>query len=244
MKPKVWHIWVAMICLFSGMLMAWQFQLSNASKALATERKGDSLISFIEDMEKSTADLEEEIGVLRSLIDDLQNKQVSGQDEMTNLQEELNLIKGLAGMVEVTGPGITIILDDNVAGAEAAKGQPGYKPERYIIHDKYVLYMVNEVKRAGAEAIAVNGQRIVTPSDIRCVGTVILVNSTRLAPPYIIQAIGNPEQLEQAILNGVEFPSLKAMDFPVKLTRESSITLPPYKGSYVQNHSQPVKEGR
>ncbi len=60
----------------------------------------------------------------------------------------------------------------------------------YIVHDRDIREIVNELFAAGAEAISVNGQRLVASSSIRCVGPVVLVNSTQVAPPFMIKAIG------------------------------------------------------
>ena len=74
-------------------------------------------------------------------------------------------------------------------------------PNRYIIHYENLLYLVNDLRNAGAEGISINGQRIVVSSEIRCVGNVILVNTTRLAPPFEISAIGDPKALELSLIH-------------------------------------------
>ncbi len=104
--------------------------------------------------------------------------------------------------------------------------------------------MVNNLKAAGAEALAVNGLRIIAGSDIRCVGTVILVNSTRVAPPYEIQALGNAEALEAGIESSDEFIFLKDRDFPIKVTKNQSLTLPAYSGSFPLDNVRLLEAGR
>lgn len=160
------------------------------------------------------------------------------------LQNQIQRLKLRAGLIEVTGPGIIIVLDDNITGAEAAKtNQPAlYDPEDYIVHDKNLLYLVSSLK-GQAEALAINNQRILPNSDIRCVGTVIMVNSTRLAPPYEIKAIGNPDLLEAAVMNSDEYIYLKSKEMPVKLTKADIINIPAYKGSHSLNYAQAIKEG-
>lgn len=230
---KKWHIYLTLVCVISGMLLVSLVRTQQASKASAANNKTSTLISVIEQLEKDTLDLEQQIDDLRKKIDAAQQEQISGEDRLASLQEYMQKLKMQAGLIEVEGPGIIVILEDNTKGAEVAKGDlSGYNPEKYIIHDKNLLYLVNDLKSAGAEAISVNNQRIVTTSNIRCVGTVILVNSTRMAPPYEIKAIGDPVQLEQGVLNGQEYPFLKRMDFPVKISQETNIVIPAYKGNY------------
>ena len=68
-----------------------------------------------------------------------------------------------------------------------------------MVHDSDLRSVVNELFSAGAEAIAINDQRLVANSSIRCVGPTVLVNSERLAPPYKIAAIGKPDVLQSAL---------------------------------------------
>ncbi|KKM11993.1 hypothetical protein SY88_05590 [Clostridiales bacterium PH28_bin88] len=70
-------------------------------------------------------------------------------------------------------------------------------------------------------------------------GPVVFINSTRMAPPYVIKIIGDPDTLEQMISTGESFPILKWENFPVKLTKEASLTIPAYKGSLPQSYVKP-----
>lgn len=228
-----------LICFLSGLLVAWQLQAQLASAA--QNKKDAGLIEVIRTLEEENKGLEERIVALRQKLEETQKSQASFETTLSGLQKQLDELKILAGLTPLTGPGIIITLDDNKAGAEAAKtSSPAtYNPENYIIHDKNLLYLVNALKAAGAEGIAINDQRLVTSSDIRCVGTVILVNSTRLAPPYEIKAVGDPEKLEGAILNSEEFIYLKSREFPVKLVKTPQIILPAYKGGFPSQHAKP-----
>ena len=100
----------------------------------------------------------------------------------------------MAGLTEVKGPGVTIEMND--AKKEVPSGQD---PNLFIIHDDDVLAVVNELLASGAEAIAINGQRVVATTEIRCAGAVIMINGVRFAPPLKIQAIGDPETLHNAL---------------------------------------------
>ena len=78
-------------------------------------------------------------------------------------------------------------------------------PQSYLIHDRDIRDVVNELRAAGAEAVTVNGQRITVSSSIRCAGPIVLINQDEMATPFIIQAIGDPDKLLSAlnIRNGV-----------------------------------------
>ena len=95
-----------------------------------------------------------------------------------------------------------------------------------------MLTVVNELKAAGAEAISVNGQRIISTSAIRCVGPVIQVNYQKVAAPFEIKAIGNAQYLESAmnIKNGV-VDMLKQLGVGISMTREKEVNIPKYEGN-------------
>jgi len=237
------YLSLLIVSLFSGLLVSWQLRANLIAEAQAKQEP--SLVDIIKSLEQEDAALEETIAKLRQDIDNLQKDSSQGQGRLAQLQKELETLRLYAGLVPVAGSGITVVVDDNNAGAQAAqKSSPAtYRPEDYIIHDKNVLYLVNDLKNAGAEAIAINGLRLVTTSHIRCVGTVILVNSTRIAPPYEIQALGDPEALTAALQQSLEYAYLKSRDFPIKITTATEMVLPAYNGVFPSEHLRLLQAG-
>jgi len=241
---KKWHVYITIIAMVSGILIVGLFRTSKATQEATANNKTDNLISIIEQLENEITSLEETIANLHEQINTIQEEQVKGEALFENLNAYRENLRMQTGLTPLEGPGIKVTLDDNPKGAEAAKTSDvlTYNPENYIIHDKNVLYLVNDLKNSGAEAISINNQRIVSTSNIRCVGTVILVNSTRMAPPYEITAIGDPEQLEQGVLNGQEYNFLKMKDFPVKIEKLEKVEVPAYKGNYTPLYAREAKE--
>lgn len=192
-----------------------------------------TLVETIEQMEENITAMEEDLAALRKETDALQKGEQGGRNMSQNLQMDIQLQQTAAGLTELSGEGIIITLDDNSTGATAAKaGDPAnYRPNDYIIHDKNLLYLVNELKEAQAQGIAINNQRIAVSSDIRCVGTVIMINSTRVAPPFEISALGNAKKIKNAIEGGREYHYLKTNKFPIDVKTAENLILPPYSGS-------------
>jgi uncharacterized protein YlxW (UPF0749 family) len=240
---KKWHFYITAITLISGILIVSLFRTNKAVQEASANDKTDNLISIIEQQENDINTLEETIANLHEQIAAIQEDQAAGEERSNTLSSYIENLRVQAGLTPLEGPGIKVILDDNPKGAEAAKTSDilTYIPENYIIHDKNVLYLVNDLKNAGAEAISVNNQRIVSTSNIRCVGTVILVNSTRMAPPYEITAIGDPDQLEQGVLEGQEYDFLKRREFPVKIEKYDTVEIPAYRGNYTPLYARDVK---
>lgn len=142
-------------------------------------------------------------------------------DETLKKEEEITLNNNLLGITNLEGKGIEITVKDD---PNITKETIGIFDELsdHMVHDNDIRRIVNELKNAGAEAISVNGQRIVTTTAVTCIGNVIKVNDEKISSPFIIKAIGFPESLESAlnrlggyieILNdyGIE-TSIKKMD--------------------------------
>lgn len=114
------------------------------------------------------------------------------------VSEQLDALEVLSGAVPVTGPGLVVTVDDaKSAGAVDSTGQPrldtGEDPGR--VRDRDLQKVVNGLWAAGAEAIAINGQRLTATTAIRNAGQAILVAYRPLQPPYVISAIGDPDTL-------------------------------------------------
>ena len=129
------------------------------------------------------------------------------------MKKELEKVRMNAGLLAGTGQGVVITLDDS-----NLPRQPGEDPNLFLIHDEDLLKVINELFAAGAEAVSVNGQRIITNSEIRCVGPTIIINSIKLAPPFIIQAVGDPEILETSLkMRGGVIESLQVFGIQVNI---------------------------
>jgi uncharacterized protein YlxW (UPF0749 family) len=106
-----------------------------------------------------------------------------------------------AGVVPVTGPGVRITLEDPGGDGELIEDSE-VDPELVRVLDVDLQQVVNGLWVAGAEAVAVNGQRLTTLSAIRSAGSAILVDYRPLAPPYVVEAIGDPQPLADEVTTG------------------------------------------
>lgn len=236
MKNK-W-LWPFMIvCLFTGFFISYQWKLQATSVQLSPlSERNAKLVTIITNLEKEINFLEEQIDTTRREVTELQNQQTSWK--LSDLKAELKKARLTAGLLPVKGKGIIITLDDN---NEGLKANPNDDPNKYIIHYESILNVISELKVAGAEAIDVNGQRIINTSEIRCVGNVILVNTTRLAPPFVIKAIGSPKLLSE-VTGQRELAILKTSQYPVTVQEAEEVVIPAYKGEMQINYTQVLKE--
>ena len=138
------------------------------------------------------------------------------------------------------GPGVVVTLTDSKKRLPQNMSL-GMTPPN-IIHDTDINQVVNELKAAGAEAIAVNDQRLVATSSVRTAGPTLLINFVPTAPPFVIQAIGDPKTLAAAMnLPGGMGSQLKAYDPAMFSVREAgTLTLPAYSGRNEPRYAKPL----
>ena len=237
---KTWLINLTIVCTILGLLLSWQYNSFRAAEVMDPNAVlRENIIDNITALEANIQDIEEEISELRSQLDLFQENEIQDAGTLSILHDYLHFQRSLTSLTPVSGPGITIILNDNTQGWAAAATDPANfrNADLFIIHDKNLLYLVNDLRAAGARAISINNQRLTASSAIRCVGTMILVNGIPMAPPYEIRVLsmGDPEELRDRILLGNEIPSLMSRNFPVQI-EVGEIEIPEYRGSFRPIH--------
>ena len=227
--PK-WVPTVSIMCLLLGLFLSWEFQVQAAIREATADHRVETMVSLVTNLESENAALETQLASVRQETDTIIMNSSSSETQLTTQQYQLTQLQIRAGLTALEGPGVTVTLDDN------KNILIGDDPNRYVIHYENLLFIINDLRNAGAEAISINGQRIVVSSEIRCVGNVILINTTRLAPPFEISAIGNPTVLAEAIEYNSTFQQLQLSGFPVscKATdiHSTNIKVPAYTGSF------------
>lgn len=142
----------------------------------------------IDSIDNGNAMIESEIFIL--------NHNIAQMFEHKEKQAILKLSK-LIGTNKAIGAGIIIKLDDSDKPVGLYEN-----PNIGLVHNTDLLKLINNLWESNAEAISLNNQRITATTGISCVGSTILVNKTRIAPPFIIKAVGNPEKMIKSIRNG------------------------------------------
>lgn len=231
-KPQIpkWLLTLTLMCLLLGLFLSWELQIQATIRAASADQKTETLVSLVTNLETENAALETQLATVRQETDTIVMNSSSSETQLTEQQHQLAQLQIRAGLTALEGPGIIITVDDN------KNILIGDDPNRYVIHYENLLFIVNDLRNAGAEAISINGQRIVVSSEIRCVGNVILINTTRLAPPFEISAIGDPTALTEAIEYSTTYQQLLLSGFPVnyKATdiHSTDIKIPAYTGSF------------
>ena len=136
------------------------------------------------------------------------------------LSNRLSTLGVRTGSAAVTGPGVRAVVDD-APDAISAQQQ---------VLDKDLQKLVNALWESGAEAIAINGQRLTNLTAIRHAGSAITVNFRSLSRPYVVSAIGNPDAMPARFVEtqgGSAWLDLEAAyGLQFDMTSEESLTLP------------------
>ncbi|MBA2456421.1 MAG: DUF881 domain-containing protein [Nocardioidaceae bacterium] len=169
-----------------GMLVALA-AVQTRSGASEAERESEALRAQIDDGRADFAALTGLSNVLQQQVADLQGTAETASQNDADLLADLGRFRTLTGAAAVSGPGVRVVADD------AERTKPGGEG---AVLDTDLQVLVNGLWQAGAEAIAINGNRISPLSAIRGAGFAITVNYRSLSPPYAVQAVGDSATLE------------------------------------------------
>jgi uncharacterized protein YlxW (UPF0749 family) len=175
--------------------------------------------------------LEVQLLELQRQVGKVEEAMAQRKSEAAEILSQLEAARMMAGVVPVEGPGVVVTLQDS----QNAASSPDVT--NYIVHEQDVRLVVNELRAAGAEAISINGQRLVSNSAIRCVGPTIIVNGIKSAAPFVITAIGDPNTLESALnLPGGVVQTLQ--DFvQIEVTKKDLVQIPAFVGDAKSKHA-------
>ncbi len=156
-------------------------------------------------------------------LEEIRQQVAKGNNTFTEEEQELKSINALLGLTDLTGEGIVVTVADN--------NNANIKDENLfeeLVHNLDIIGIVNELKNSGAEAISINGQRVLSTTAIDCAGAVITVNGEKINSPFVISAIGNKD-----LLNGITRPGsyigfMEEGGVIVKIEKSDEVKIPKY----------------
>ncbi len=188
----------------------------------------DNIRIIVEEIEKERA----EINQLHSLIDE-NNKKISEYDgqsdvELRNLlREKKAVLESYLGYTSLEGPGVIVIVSD-------ATRELGEKEDanNLLVHDSDINILIDELRNSGAEAIEINGIRVIyNQTKIVCSGPVVTVNDEKISNPFIIKAIGNRKFLESSMYTPDSYSeNLRSYGINVEVNTSVSVKINNYTG--------------
>lgn len=218
-----------------GVFVTMQTRTAIQNNERALHEENATLKSY----EESVKLLEEEVAVLSGEISDIdieydkKMEQLASSDNdffriLEFYKESIGKYGFYAGTTDVTGQGLEISIDD---------GNPtsGTVSNFLLVHDSTLLNIVNELRSSGAQAISINGERIVADTEILCVGTGIRVNGKKIFAPFSVKAIGNSDKMYSTFINSAVYKNILTADLLVSVVSSDSIKIPGYAGFSADN---------
>jgi uncharacterized protein YlxW (UPF0749 family) len=188
---------VVVLMILAGFLFAVAAQ-SLRPKPTAAAAVKKELVTRIEALQKHGTEQEAKVASLGKQVREFEALalQQSGGPDLTATIKDLEV---QAGAVPLTGPGLTLTLDD--AASTQADGNAGNRPssgfEEGRVTSGDLQIIVNGLWGAGAEAISINGHRLSSTAAIRFAGQAIIVDFRPLSRPYVITALGDSQGMQQ-----------------------------------------------
>jgi uncharacterized protein YlxW (UPF0749 family) len=182
------------------------------------------LAALVDREQATVAQLRTELAGLQVQVDGIQRADLGSVRGRSRLEAALSRASEEAGLTPLRGSGVQVTLDDSTLGTAPNVND-------LVIHSQDVQDVVNALWRAGAQAIAINGQRVVGTSVVECVGNTLLLDGTLRSPPYVMVGIGasQPRFSADALVRelGVE-ASTYGLTFDVATV--SGATAPAFRG--------------
>ena len=227
-KQKRYIAIIGLLCFITAACICVQYrsvlEFNKSGKVVTQSMTENKLRDNVMKANETTKKLTTEIQIAQKELEDLRKNSSANNDEAQKLEEELTELNKSLGYTDVTGQGIVITLKDAASSDTNTINN--------IIHDLDLVEVVNELFNAGAEAVSINDQRIISISSINCTGNVVKINNQKISVPFVVRAVGNSEELKQTMTrpNGcLDF--LQRFSIGVKVEEKSEITVPKYTGT-------------
>lgn len=210
---------------------------SSGGTDLRAERQTD-LTGLIQSQSRENQSLAAEVSELRRDVDGLA-KQV-GDVRANPVNARIDELSPVAGMTAVHGEGVTVTLKDAPSSARS----DDVSPDALIVHQQDIQAVVNALWSGGAEAISIQGQRVISTSAIRCVGNSVVLHGVPYPPPYRIAAIGSIDDLMRALGESpgvrVYIDYVERFGLGYEVDYSNRLELPAFEGSLDLSYAEPV----
>ena len=233
-----WQVTLGVALLVLGFLVAAQLG-SEGPRVRYTTQERTPLLQTATELDAQQAELQARILSLREDIQAVEGQGAGSADLVRQLNAQLEVARIAAGLIPLTGSGIVLQLEDSQVPVPADASAADY-----LVGSHDIRSVVEELWVAGAEAIAVNGERVTPTTAIIDIGSSLLVNSAYLAPPYQVTALG-PADLYERLSRApgfIDFVRARAEAYGIRLSfaEPESIDMPAFAGTVTLRYSRPL----
>ena len=198
--------------------------------------RNTDLISLVQDQSRRNQALTARLTQLRGQVDALTDQ----QHLRSALPGRLRQQEVTAGLTAVIGPAVTVTLDD----APARVTPPGVDADLLVVHQQDIQAVVNALWAGGAEAMTIQGRRVVSTTGVKCVGNTVVLHGIPYAPPYVISALGDHDRLQAALTASEpvriyrQYVTAYGLGYTEKT--QDRLTFPAHQGSVDLDYAAPL----
>ena len=208
MRVRSAQIVLTIVCLAFGILLMVQFRTQGKIAKTALAESSTDQAQIISNLYDANVALRKEVDTLQDQV--RASDEATGQARLTELMSDLQKFRVVNGADPAVGPGVELSIAADI--------------RREDVQD-----LINELRNAGAEALALNGQRITARSAVTTDANAIVVDDRRLIPPYVFSAVGASDTLERALTRKGGLVSYLQTAYPegkIDVSRVARLTLP------------------
>ena len=226
-----WAAIVPVVAVGAGMMFATSALTSQGTDLRSSGRS--NLVDVVRAQDLAVRERASAVQQLQAEVDALTAQAAPGSATVARLGTAAAKLAQAAGTQAVTGPTLSVSLDD--ADRTAASLPEGFTADDIVVHQGDVQSVVNALWAGGAEAMMLQDQRVISTSAVRCVGNTLILQGRVYSPPYVVQAIGDPSAMRAALDRSEQVKVYrqyaKRFGLVYKVTGSGQTTFPEYAGS-------------
>ncbi len=238
---RVGPVLTAAVFALAGLIFVTSFNTAKGTD-LRTDGSLLKLSDLIQQRSAKNGNLDESTAALRDDVDALAQR----DDGSTEAEDaKLGALEKAAGTEKLSGPAVSVTLNDAPPNATAAPGYPEPQANDLVIHQQDLQAVVNALWKGGAKGIQVMDQRLISTSAVRCVGNTLILQGRVYSPPYKITAVGDQDTLKKALASSPAVQNyqlyVEAYGLGWKVDEREAVTLPGYSGTVDLHYAKPVQ---
>lgn len=234
-----WRIGTPVVFALGGVLFA--VSAANSEGTDLRPTRYTDLASFVEHEADEANRLTARFAELSSEVEALS----AGLDDrsVNRYNSRIDTMLDPAGLTPRSGPGVTVSLSD--APQEVIE-ESDLDPNKLVVHQQNIQAVANAMWRGGAEAITIQGQRIVSTTGIKCAGSTVQLQGVPYAPPYVITAVGDPAEIlyslerDASVRKYRDRASNPLIGVGFEMAVEEFVTAPAFEGLLDLSYAVPV----
>ena len=230
-RPSAWGALVPVVALAAGLLFATSGRTAQGTDLRAGEVT--ELSELIKERNRLIARQADQLADLQEQVERLTEQAASRNGNVAAAQSAGDAGALSAALVDLTGPGVVITLDDAPPRPDGSL-PVNARPDDLVIHQSDVQAVVNAVWAAAADGVAIMDQRLIATSAVRCVGNTLLLQGRTYSPPFVVTAIGDAAAIRAQLAASPQVAVFQqavedfGLTFEVRELRE--VTVPAYDG--------------